>query len=222
MKKSALFTIILLSYYNLNAQVSECQVLLPRISGTYEGDCKKGVAHGIGMAQGIDRYEGEFKNGLPEGKGIYRWADGTFFDGYWKKGFREGAGRMIYSADSVITGYWKADKYTGKQNLRDYEVLQSRYIARTSFMKTGKTPLQVKVKLTLGGAPNTDVQDFSMTYSSGDEYRLGAAYALQNVKYPITIRITYMTWNVLRTVMSPAAIEFRINGPGSWDVNIQN
>lgn len=222
MKKSWLLAIILFSCFNLNAQISDCKVLLPRLSGTYEGECKKGLAHGNGLAQGIDSYNGEFRNGYPEGRGTYRWADGTFFEGYWKKGLREGSGRMIYSSDSIITGYWKADKYTGKQNLKEYEVLQSRYIARTSFIKTGETPLQVKVKLTLGGAPNTDVQDFSMTYSSGDEYRLGGAYALQNVKYPITIRITYMTWNVLRTVMSPAALEFRINEPGSWDVNVQN
>ena len=222
MKKSTLLAIILFLSYNLNAQISECQVLLPRLSGTYEGECRKGLAHGEGVAQGIDRYQGEFRNGYPEGRGTYRWADGTFFEGYWKKGLREGSGRMIYSSDSIITGYWKADKYTGNKEVKKYEVLQSRYIARTSFTKIGEKPLQVKIKLTLGGVPNNTVQDFSLTYSSGDEYRLGNAYALQNVTYPITIRITYMTWNVLRTVLSPASIEFRINEPGSWDVNIQN
>jgi hypothetical protein len=222
MKKTILLAIIFISGYTLNAQESECKVLLPRISGTYEGECKKGLAHGNGLAQGIDRYEGEFRKGYPDGRGTYRWADGTFFEGYWRQGLREGSGRMIYSADSIITGYWKADKYSGRQDLKKYEILQTRYIARTSFTKAGDSPKQVKIKLTLGGLPNNDIQDFSFTYSSGEEYRLGAAYALQNVTFPVTIRVTYITWNVLRTVQSPAALEFRINEPGNWDVNIQN
>ncbi|MBK9391565.1 MAG: hypothetical protein IPN68_15790 [Bacteroidetes bacterium] len=222
MKKIILFAIIFISGYTLSAQVSECKVLLPRLSGTYEGECRKDLAHGKGLAQGIDRYEGEFRKGYPDGRGTYRWADGTFFEGYWKQGLREGSGRMIYSADSIITGYWKADKYSGKQDLKQYEILQTRYIARTSFTRNGDSPSQVKIKLMLGGLANNDVQDFSLIYSSGEEFRLGAAYVVQNVTYPVTIRITYLTWNVLHTVLSPAAIEFRINDPGNWDVNIQN
>jgi len=222
MKKSGLLAIILFSCYNLIAQVSDCQVLLPRLSGTYEGECKKGLAHGNGLAQGIDRYEGEFKNGYPEGRGTYRWADGTFYEGYWKKGLREGSGRMIYSSDSIITGHWKADKYTGKKDLKSYEIIQSRFVARTSFQKIANLPNQLKIKLTLGGAPNTSVQDFSMTYSSGDEFRPGNAYGIQNVTFPITVRLTYRTWNIFRTVQTDCTLEFRINEPGSWDVNVQN
>jgi len=61
-----------------------------------------------------------------------------------------------------------------------------------------------------------------MTYSSGEEFRLGTAYGIQNVTYPLTVRMQYRTWNVMRTVMTDVTFEFRINEPGSWDVNIQN
>ncbi len=221
-RKILLVVIMVTSWTGLSAQESDCKILLPRLSGTYKGECKKGLAHGVGIAQGTDRYEGEFRKGYPEGQGVYRWADGTFYEGYFKKGLRDGSGKMIYRADSVVTGYWKADKYTGKSQVKKYEVLQSRFIARSSFIKRSNSPNQIMVKLTLGGSPNTTVQDFSMTYSSGDEFHPGNAYGIQNITYPVTVRLQYRTWNIFRTVMTDCTFEFRINEPGSWDVNIQN
>jgi hypothetical protein len=206
----------------LNAQQSGCKVLVPRISGTYQGECRKGLAQGKGVALGIDRYEGEFRKGLPDGLGIYHWADGSYYEGYWKQGLRDGTGTMIFTPDSTLKGFWKADKYAGKEQIKQYEVIQSRYVARSSFSRTGNTPLQVKIKFTLGGVPNNTIQDLSMTYSSGEEFRLGTAYGIQNVTYPLTVRIQYRTWNVMRTVMTDVTFEFRISEPGSWDVNVQN
>jgi hypothetical protein len=217
-----MFTLTLMTGYLLNAQDSDCIVLLPRISGTYHGECKKGLANGKGIARGIDSYEGEFRKGLPEGLGVYRWADGTYYEGYWKQGLRNGSGTMTFSSDSVQKGFWNADKYTGKEIIKPFEVVQSRFIARTTINRTSSIPLQVKIKLTLGGLPNTDIEDFSMVYSSGEEYRMGLVYGIQNVDFPVNVRITYLTWNILHTVQSNSTIEFIINEPGSWDVNVQN
>jgi len=216
--------VLMLLFFSGNliySQVSDCKVAMPRISGTYTGECKKGLAHGTGMAQGIDRYEGEFRKGLPQGRGVYRWADGTFYEGYWKMGLREGAGKMIFP-DSTVTGYWKADKYVGKEDTKPYEILQTRYVARSTFSKTANSPSQVKVRLTMGGSPNVTVQDFSMVYTSGDEFRMGTVYGIQNVTFPINVRITYLTWNVMHTVQTNVTFEFKINQTGNWDVNIQN
>jgi hypothetical protein len=221
MIKKLMFLILLQTGNLIYAQDSDCKVLLPRLSGSYSGECKKGLAHGTGVAQGIDKYEGEFRKGLPEGRGVYRWADGTFYDGYWKAGFREGVGKMIYP-DSTVTGYWKADKYVGREDVKEYQIIQSRFVARSTFNKISNQVNQVKVKLTLGGSPNTSVQDFSMVYTSGEEFRLGTVYGIQNVTYPITVRITYLTWNVLHTVQTNVTFEFKINVPGTWEVNIQN
>jgi len=206
----------------LYAQQGDCKVLLPRLAGTYEGDCRKGLASGKGIAQGIDRYTGEFKKGLPDGQGVYRWADGNFYDGYWRQGLRDGAGKMIYSSDSSLTGYWRADKYIGAKEIKNYEVLQSLYVARSTFTRTSDTPKQIKIRLTLGGSPNTSVQDFSMIFSSGEEFRITNAYGLQNVTFPVTVRLTYLTWNVMHSIQTQVTLEFRINEPGNWDVNIQN
>lgn len=222
MVKKYMLLLALMAGNLLSAQHSDCKVLVPRISGTYQGECRKGLAQGKGVAHGIDSYEGEFRKGLPEGLGVYKWADGSYYEGYWKQGLRDGSGIMTFRPDSTLRGFWKADRYTGKEEIKPYQVIQSRYVARSSFSRTAKSPLQVKVKFTLGGMPNTTIQDFSMVYSSGEEFRMGTVYGIQNVTFPVNVRITYLTWNVMRTVRTNVTIEFNINEPGSWDVNIQN
>jgi len=60
------FTFLSFALSQLFSQ-DDCKVLIPEISGQYVGKCKKGLAHGKGLAIGIDRYEGSFKKGYPEG-----------------------------------------------------------------------------------------------------------------------------------------------------------
>lgn len=55
-----LLYVIIFNPFKTNAQ-QQCKVLLHEISGKYEGDCKKGLAHGVGKAIGRDTYEGEIK-----------------------------------------------------------------------------------------------------------------------------------------------------------------
>ena len=98
--------IFLFSGIHLFSQDAGCKVTLPSISGTYSGQCKKGLANGKGIAQGIDRYEGQFSNGMPDGKGTYTWASGITYKGQFENGLMEGKGEMIYSTqkgDSIVS-----------------------------------------------------------------------------------------------------------------------
>lgn len=101
----------------LRAQ-ENCEVKVKELQGTYTGGCEKGKANGNGKAIGTDIYEGEFKDGYPDGKGMYTWKDGHYYIGLFKKGKMEGKGDMYYESasgkDSVISGYWKKDKYYGE------------------------------------------------------------------------------------------------------------
>ncbi len=101
----------------LHAQ-ENCEVKVKELQGTYTGGCEKGKASGNGKAVGTDLYEGAFKDGYPDGKGMYTWKDGHYYIGLFKKGKMEGKGEMYYESvsgkDSVITGYWKKDKYYGE------------------------------------------------------------------------------------------------------------
>ena len=108
---------IFFSVCTLRAQ-ENCEVKVKELQGTYTGGCEKGKANGTGKAIGTDLYEGEFKDGYPDGKGMYTWKDGHYYIGLFKKGKMEGKGDMYYESasgkDSVISGYWKKDKYFGE------------------------------------------------------------------------------------------------------------
>jgi hypothetical protein len=107
------------------AHSQTCEVDNPALKGTYTGDCKKNKAHGKGKAIGTDTYEGDFKNGLPDGDGTYTWASKSFFTGKYVKGLKEGKGKMTFKfegrQDSVVEGYWKKDIYIG-QHEKPWEV----------------------------------------------------------------------------------------------------
>jgi hypothetical protein len=118
----------------------DCSVESASIKGTYTGDCKKGKANGKGKSVGTDTYEGDFKNGLPEGNGTYTWNNGSTYTGGFVKGLKEGKGTLTFkqqnAADSVVDGYWKNDVYIGK-----YEKPYSIY-----FKSKGITELEVQFK----------------------------------------------------------------------------
>ena len=78
----------------------DCKVLIDKLSGQYDGGCKKGLADGQGTAKGEDNYVGAFKKGLPHGTGTYTWANGDVYNGEFKKGLKDGQGKMtIKKAD---------------------------------------------------------------------------------------------------------------------------
>jgi len=105
---------LITSFY---AQSQTCEVDNPSLKGTYTGDCKKNKANGKGKAVGSDTYEGDFKNGLPDGQGTYTWSNKNSFSGKFSKGLKEGKGTMTFKMegrqDSVIEGYWKKDIFIG-------------------------------------------------------------------------------------------------------------
>lgn len=199
----------------------KCNVAMPKLSGIYKGDCKKGLAHGKGVAKGIDSYEGEFRKGYPEGSGTYHWADGTSYEGSWKLGMRDGMGTMVYS-DSTVAGYWREDIYIGKKLIVPYEIITSRSVDRYSINKSAGTPNEVEIRITQGGADNTTISSPSISYDSGTEYRMGNVFGIRNINYPVTIKVIYSTWTQLHTVQYEVTFEFRINEPGLWKVIIAN
>jgi hypothetical protein len=221
MKGRIIISLLLLLGFNAYGQTGDCKVLIPNLAGTYSGECKKGLAHGNGVAQGIDRYEGNFFKGVPDGKGIYKWADGSSYDGEWKNGVREGIGRFV-KGDSVAAGYWKGDKYQGNVKLPNYKITGSRNLQRYTFTKSVETQNGVRIKLMLGGAENTEVEDFSLAYSSGSEYRNVGTYGIQNSNVPLDVVVRYRTWNQLHSAQYDVFFEFTIHQPGTYNVILTN
>ena len=91
MKQVLFLALAFLFYTNrLSAQEKECEVKMDAIKGLYTGECAEGKATGKGKSVGTDQYEGDFKDGYPDGKGMYTWKDGYYFVGAFKKGRKEG------------------------------------------------------------------------------------------------------------------------------------
>ena len=58
-------------------------------------------------------YEGGYKDGMREGKGIFRWTDGEYYVGDWVCDQREGYGILYYQNGDKYEGTWKDDKKAG-------------------------------------------------------------------------------------------------------------
>ena len=218
-----LVAIISLASSRLLSQES-CKVLLPSISNKYEGDCKNGLAQGKGIAEGVDKYEGNFKKGLPHGSGKYTWANGEVYDGKWKEGKKEGEGKFFYKkngVDSVRVGIWKNDLFFKKITPKPYKVFYSNGVIRYTVQKT-KEGSRVFFTFLQNGNQNTSVDNILFSPSSGNSYKLGNLQGFENVRFPFRCKITYSTLNSLKTMRSYVEFEIEITEPGEWTITLHN
>jgi hypothetical protein len=221
----ALFSVLFLVTGNSYSQDSGCKVLMPSISGTYNGKCKNGLAQGKGIALGTDKYEGRFYKGLPQGRGTYTWADGSWYEGVWMKGLRQGKGTMVYAletGDSIVSGYWKQDKYVGTTMIPPYKLIRKTGVVRYSFNTVPAATNDVKISIMIGGRINSDIENLTIATSSGSEYRSGYWIGIQNPVFPLDVKLTYRTWNQIHSAQSDVIFEFTLNDPGHWTITLVN
>jgi len=213
----------LLSFSVVKAQ-TECKVLKKEISDTYEGDCKKGMAHGIGIAKGIDTYEGRFKKGLPHGEGTYVYSDGSVYKGMFRKGLRNGNGKYEFVCegnDSIQEGIWKEDTYIGKKPEKPYKVTLNKQINRYSFIKTSDAGNIIKVTIKLDGN-NIVPQDIILVGSSGVTKTSLSFNGFENVNFPFEGTIRFEMSNAMSINVYECEMQFEIKEPGSWEIILNN
>lgn len=201
-----------------------CQVLKSSISKTYTGGCKNGLAHGKGIAEGIDHYDGQFKKGLPDGKGTYTWATGEVYTGNWKEGKRHGIGKYTYlnnGEDAVNEGQWLDDKYAGPAYNKPIVIIKDG-VDRYSFKKNSNQINRVMVGIYQNGIRNSTISDLMITSSSGYDTSIGQIRGYEGITFPVTIKIIYTTMNKLHTSNIYVRFEFEISEPGDWTVEIHN
>lgn len=141
----------------------QCAVDIESIKGSYTGDCKKGKAHGRGKSAGVDVYEGEFKNGVPDGFGTYTWNNGDSFTGKYSKGLRDGRGVMTYKKQAgpdSVEGFWKKDVYIGKHEKPWHVHARSASVREVSveFNPNPANRISVIITNTTGGVRGTDLE----------------------------------------------------------------
>lgn len=84
--------------------------------GKYIGTFKDGIPDGKGyfkFLKGV-QYEGDVADGRPNGVGTMVWPDRSRYDGQWKDGERDGAGHMIFAIGGSYDGQWKKNRFNGK------------------------------------------------------------------------------------------------------------
>ena len=87
--------------------------------GKYEGEIKNGSPNGQGTFTLNDggKYVGEFKDGKSHGQGTYTFKKGNKCVGGWKDGKRNGQGAITWSDGKKYVGEWKNGKYNGQGTL---------------------------------------------------------------------------------------------------------
>ena len=79
----------------------------------YDGEWKDGVQHGRGVFHfsAAERYDGEWRNGKPNGHGVKVYADGRRYDGEWRDNKKHGRGVLTWADGASYDGDWVADAY---------------------------------------------------------------------------------------------------------------
>lgn len=224
MRVSILFAILSLFFVESGKSQEknpECKVLMEKISGSYEGGCKKGLAHGHGVAKGEDTYTGSFRKGMPDGRGLYTYSNGDSFFGLWRNGKKHGQGVIRYQnskKDSIVKGTWVND-YMVQSDAKPqgYRVGFSRSIDQYTIIKSGTEENRVEIgfeRAMLKFLPH----DLSITGSSGNRSPASSKIIFDNISYPFTCNIEY-TIKYMQNIL-PCNFIFTISEPGKWDVKL--
>jgi hypothetical protein len=103
-----------------------------------------------------------------------------------------------------------------------YRIVNSQYVSRSSIKHTYSQGNNVRIRLMQNGMDNLDIEDFSMGYDSGVQYRMGNVYGIENSSLPLYVKVTYRSWNTFHAVQVDVIYEIVIFYPGTWDVTICN
>ena len=234
-----LLAILFMLAFSSSYSQDSCKVLKPEISAKYQGKCKKGLAQGKGVAEGIDKYEGDFYKGLPDGIGKYTWANGNIYTGEWKAGKRNGEGYFKYKVngtDSTNYGLWENDIFVKKIISSPYKVYSVRDVDRYSVSKTGDGD-KITLRLIRLGKDNLNVSNLDFFADNGSYKEVGKNYIYENVKFPVVLKINYVTSGKLELGVSgggrdavsgtggtniTVVFEVTINEPGDWRITLNN
>ena len=222
--KSIVLFLYLVIFFGLQSTAQEtCKVLKDGIKEEYRGGCKKGLAHGYGDAEGIDKYLGYFRRGLPHGKGTYSWSTGEKYIGEWENGLRHGEGQYQFFSngkDTVIIGVWKYDEYVGIVSERPYNIDYRNNVGRISFTKINDNGAYVRIKFMRSGGEATDISDMILYGSSGAENDSRMFTGYENVEFPFTGKVRFSAPNLFRSASLNCELRYRIYEPGAWVVSV--
>ena len=95
-------------YWDNGRQYKRGKVFDRKNNLLYDGEYKNGVKEGSGIYyyQTGEKYEGKFLNGLKDGKGTFYWKNGNKWEGYFKNDEMNGEG-IFYNGDESFSAIYK-------------------------------------------------------------------------------------------------------------------
>ena len=198
--------VLILTFNTVSSQEKEdCKVKGSELKGTYEGKCKKGLAHGLGVFKysKVDNiYEGRFKKGMMNGEGIvYTMSNGT--------------------KEIVKKGIWKKNKYVGEKPVKPYRIERLLNVERNTVKKISEIGNKVTFNFLQNGSRN-GIRNLTMTGFSGTRIVDSYYEGYENVQFPFRCIVKYVTYNRFRTASYEARYEITIFEPGSWEIGLYN
>jgi hypothetical protein len=188
---------------------SDCSVLLEKISGVYEGECKDGLANGIGTSQGKDTYEGKFKNGVPHGSGKYTWENGDIYDGKWKNGAKNGVGLFFTASNGeTIKGQWKKDEFIKEIVDPPYGIAYHKNLTNISFRKENDDINKIEILLKRKGKIYRDIYVDLVTATGTAVANQNNFIGFENISIPFKGSIRFKAPNLLGTLIYEYELEF--------------
>ncbi|MGB1309071.1 MAG: hypothetical protein ACPG6B_09185 [Oceanihabitans sp.] len=204
MKKLIICLLALTAVSITKAQNNNCKVINKELKGLYKGDCKSGLAHGIGaftFEKGMFVYEGEFIDGKMHGKG------------------------KIYSLVSnnkklISEGVWDKNIYVENDKSKPYDVKRTVNLERNSVKKVNEGK-RILINFLRNGTRN-NVRNLNINLSSGNPSSGSTYYIYENVEFPLSCEITYTTANKINRSSFNVRYEVVINEPGEWEISLYN
>lgn len=205
------------------AEAQNCKVLKEELAGEYEGECRKGLAHGMGTATGIDSYTGGFKKGLPDGKGVYHYASGDVYEGQMKKGGRHGTGKMTLhreaQLDSTYYGRWNNDKFAGQDIKSMYKIVEKRDCDRVNVRRMNAEENAIQFEVFVRNMKVRIPGNVMLSGSSGVQRLDPNFIGFENITFPFSGSIRYEAPNKTGTSQLEVYVNIELYAPGNWKVS---
>lgn len=202
-----------------------CRVYMPGIDQYYEGECRRGLAHGEGNASGDDTYTGQFRRGWPHGEGTYTWKNGDVYEGNWKRGKRHGQGTMTMQEDGeqlILEGKWRNDVFYASKTTPAYAIGHRIHVERYRIKRIGDGN-SVVVSVHEHGRQHAAPIDFRFHLDTGSSIQIGQATGYDGVTFPADVKISYTIPDKLgQGAFLRVRFEVKINEPGEWEIILRH